>query len=113
MPPNVTSLAAFRRFLAEPGATVTLTRHDWADKGLHGFKDPAKRAASYEPRTVAKLQTNAVKWSNGGWLHWDGKLGGLTSKSFRFEGDTVTVSLSNDNSFTEVFAYRLSRAAAP
>lgn len=59
------TFADFRRFLAMPGATVTPIRHD------HAAKWPEeRRPLAFEPRTVAKLQTNAVKWQSGGWTMW-------------------------------------------
>lgn len=111
---NVTSLAAFKRFLSMPGATIQMERHDWADAGVGadapagGFK-PERVRLMYEPRTVAKLQTNAVKFTNGSWLYFD-KSGGCLYGKLRFEGDTVTLSLSGDGSFQEIAIYRLSVA---
>lgn len=96
------SLADFRRFLALPGATIQLIRHDRCP-------NIEKHAEMWKPRKVAKLQTNAVKFTNNGWLHWDGKLGGTTAKSFRWNGSNiVTVELSHDGSFSQVFQYECS-----
>jgi hypothetical protein len=95
---KLTSLAGFRRFLATPGATVQVTRHDWATKdGFNG-------ATLFEPRKVKKLQTNAVCFEDGkrgSWLYWDrGKTG-----SMHFDGsDLVTVDLNAAKG--EVMQYR-------
>ena len=87
------TLADFRRFLAQPGATIQVIRHDRAVFAARpGFRDP---------RTVKKLQTNAVKFSNDSWLDWRSG-----ANRFRFDGtDVVTVALG-DLGFNEVMQYR-------
>jgi hypothetical protein len=91
---NVKTLADFKRFLALPGATVQITRHDYVlrDKAKPGFLDP---------RTVAKLQTNAVQFSGGSWLYFK------SAREYRFNGDTMTVDLGDDAKFERVMEYKL------
>jgi hypothetical protein len=89
---SIKTLAEFKRFLGKPGATIQLTRHDWASH---------KKPDLWEPRTVAKVQTNAVKFSNNSWLYFK------SSTEFRFDGgDVVSVNLSDDGSFAQMFQYR-------
>jgi hypothetical protein len=96
---SIKSLTGFRRFLAQPGASVQVIRHDWAER--EAFK---RRADYWDSRTVAKLQTNAVKFSNDSWLHWDQRGG---AKEFHFDAsNVVTVNLSDNGSFTTIFRYR-------
>jgi hypothetical protein len=73
------NLAEFKRFLALPGATVTMIEHSAFEQ-----MRPEKRDEMFGPRTVQKLQTNAVQFSNGGWLQF-GKAADWT-----FENDTAT-----------------------
>lgn len=98
---QINSLAAFRRFLATPGATVQITRHDWADNTRLGL--PPK-PGFMDPRKVKKLQTNAVCFDfgdRGTWLYWDRG----NSKAFRFDNtDMVTVVLDAEKS--EIMQYR-------
>lgn len=109
MAPNVKTLADFRRFLALPGATIQVLRHDWIEQGKAGWTDPARIISTMAPRTVKKLQNNAVKFSNDGWLYWDKTCGGQGAKSFRFDGDTVTMDLGKDGTFAQVCIYKLSQ----
>jgi len=76
---EVRNLAQFKRFLATPGATVTMIEHSAFEQ-----MRPEKRDEMFGPRTVQKLQTNAVQFSNGGWLHF-GK-----ASDWTFENDTAT-----------------------
>jgi hypothetical protein len=99
---NLTSLADFKRFLATPGATVQIVRHDWVGEGAG--KIPAKDHF-FDPRKVQKLQTNAVAFvsphdKNGSWL-WFRK-----AKDFRFEGDVVTMQLEDGGDWSEVMQYK-------
>lgn len=107
---NVTSLASFRRFLARPGATVTVVRHDWLDNARPNspWAEPGKRLEITAPRQVAKLQLNAVKWSNGGWTYFDKTWNGRGAGGLRFEGATVTMDLSRTRDFSAVCVYQLS-----
>jgi hypothetical protein len=94
------TLADFRRFLAQPGATIQVIRHDWADQDAKRAAVFAARPGFRDPRTVKKLQTNAVKFSNDSWLDWRSG-----ASRFKFDGtDVVTVSLKDD--FTDVMQYR-------
>jgi hypothetical protein len=97
--PRVTNLASFRRFLAEPGATVQLTRHDRVNKH-------AAKPGMFDPRIVLKLQTNAVKLSNESWLDWRNGV-----KRWQFEGDNMTVPLDPERNPDLVMVYHLSFAS--
>lgn len=103
MTTSINSLAAWRRFLALSGATVQLIKHDGHTDRPDIF---ASRNGFWEPRTVAKLQTNAVKFSNDSWLYWDRE----GAKMFRFDGSNiVTVNFArheSDEPFSKVFQYR-------
>jgi hypothetical protein len=104
----INSLAAFMRFLALPGATVTVIRHDWLDNPppKSWWAEPGARERITEPRTVGKLQKNGCKWHNGAWTHWD-----RGAACFRFDGtDTVTFDISKAHDFSQVCIYRLSIA---
>lgn len=107
---NVKSLADFRRFLALPGASIQVVRHDWIEAKKPGWT-PDRVAAVLAPRTVKKLQTNAVKFSNDSWLYWDTTWGGRGAKSFHFAGETFSLDLTKDGSFREIVIYRLAIAA--
>lgn len=101
---DVDSLAAFKRFLAVPGATLTAIRHDFARTV---YRDAAMAEAALQPRRVAKLQTNGVALEMpGGKQSWfDLK----SAKAFRFEGgDTVT--FVPDPNDIRVIVYRLTVA---
>ena len=74
--PKVTSLAGFKRFLAEPGATVQKVRHD-------GMSERAKAPELWAPRRVEHLQSNAVRFEGGAWLYLE------KGSHFRFMGDRV------------------------
>jgi hypothetical protein len=101
---NVRSLAEFKRFLAEPGATVQIIQNDWMDpaKTIH----PLKGAANYfDQKQVAKLQSNTVQFSTGGWLQFP------KAAHARFDGDTVTLCMDQDGTFKHVLVYRLTKQA--
>ena len=94
---TVKSLADFKRFLASPGATVQVTHHDFVtpDRAKPGF---------FDPKQVAKVQSNSVQFTTGSWLAF-GK-----ASSYRFNGDTVTVALSEGvgpDPFAKVMVYKL------
>jgi hypothetical protein len=101
---NIDSLAAFKRFLGQPGATLTLTRHD--------FVTPAHRnyAALFAPRRVAVVKATQVGLVVSGkdepsWVDLK------PASAFRFDGDLVTVDLTGSGTFEKVMIYRVSIAA--
>jgi hypothetical protein len=99
---NVTSLAQFKRFLAEPGATVQVIRNDWADpaKTIHPI---TPKPGYWDPKQVQKIQSNGVYFTTG-WLQFP------KATHARFEGETVTLCMQQDGMFKEVMVYRLTRA---
>ena len=94
-----TSFAELKRFFASEGATVTQTRHDWNRPGR-----PSKILGV--PRTVEKVQTNAVRLEGGSWWYFP------PSKDVRFTEDGFETCLRRDGSFSEVMAYTCTNAAA-
>jgi len=97
----ITTLAAFKRFLAEPGATVQVIRNDWTDplKTSHPIKG---RPEYWDAKQVARLQSNGVQFTTGSWLTFP------KANQVRFEGDTMAVCLQQDGTFSAVLVYRLS-----
>jgi hypothetical protein len=100
---NIDSLSAFKRFLARPGATLTLVRHD--------FVTPAHRnyTVLFAPRRVAVVKATQVGLVVSGkgepsWLDLN------PASAFRFEGDLVTVDLTGRGDFEKVMIYRVSIA---
>lgn len=98
---NVDSLAAFKRFLAQPGATLTLRRHDFVPPSHPNHE------VMFRPRGVAALTATKVG------LRMDGKpqpswLNINRAADFRFHGDRVTVDLSEEGTFQAVMVYGLS-----
>ena len=91
--PKVTSMAAFKRFLAEPGATITKVRHDDSPAAA---RDPKL----WGPRRVEHLQTNAVRLEGGSWLYLE------KGSQFRFLGDRVQHDPRGE--FTRLLEYELS-----
>jgi len=65
---NITSLAYFKRWLADEGATLTITNYQvWQPDSAMAVKGWLRITHRYEgiPRKVAKLQTNAVVLTDG------------------------------------------------
>lgn len=95
-PTEVNSLAAFKRFLKEPGAAIEMIQHDWYPQPVPGI------------RKVKKLQTNGVQFEptepgkQGSWLYFD------RAKDFRFENGIMKVALDPDKTgFDKVMIYKL------
>ena len=100
---HVSSLAGFKEFLAQPGATLTLEQHDLVPPTHRNY------AVLFKPRQVAVLKRTKVGLATEGkaepsWLDLD------RASSFRFDGDRVTVDLSGNDDFGKVMVYRLSLA---
>lgn len=102
--PNVRTLADFKRFLALPGATVQITRNDWADatKTIHPL---TPKANYWDTKQVATLQSNTVQFTTGSWLKFP------KAAHARFDGDTVTLCMNQDGTFKDVLVYKLTVAA--
>lgn len=97
---QINSLAAFRRFLKTPGARIQLIRHDG-----HAANPEKWKKADWSERTVAKVQHNSVKFSNGSWLMWHREGAAM----FRFDNtDIVTVNFARPDAepFSQIFQYR-------
>ena len=99
---NVGNLAAFKRFLARPGATLTMERHDFVPPGHRNFD------GLHAPRQVAELKSTRVGLCVRGkdrpsWLDLS------RASEFRFiDGNQVVVDLGEDGRFEHVIIYRLS-----
>lgn len=104
--PAVTTLASFKRFLAEPGATVQVVRNDWTDpaKTRHPLQP---KAGYFDPKQVSLVQSNSVKFTTGGWLAFP------KASQIRCEGDRVTCCMQQDGTFSDVLVYQLTYAAEP
>lgn len=101
---NVKTLADFKRFLAQPGATVQVVRNDWmdAEKTPHPV---VPKAGYFEPKQVSRLKSNGVYFTTG-WLAFP------KAAHVRFDGDTATFCMNQDGTFRQVFVYRLSLTPA-
>lgn len=99
---TVRTLADFKRFLAEPGATVQVIRNDWTDpeKTIHPIKP---KEGYFAPKQVLKLQSNGVHFTTG-WLAFP------KAAHARFEGDEVTLCMNQDGTFKDVLVYKLTKA---
>lgn len=60
----MSTLTAFKQYLATPGATIRLAKYEILRDGEWFSMRPHNPLT----RTVAKVQTNAVKLSDGSWL---------------------------------------------
>lgn len=96
---SVTTLAEFKRFLRQPGATVQVIRNDWSDpaKTIHPI---TPKAGYFDPKQVVKVQSNGVYFTTG-WLAFP------KATHARFEGDTVTLCMQQDGSFSACLTYKL------
>jgi len=99
---NLTTLADFKRFLAEPGATVQVIRNDWMDGTKTSYPIVAK-PGYFDPKQVALVQSNSVKFSTGSWLSFPKRA------HVRFNGDIVELCMNQDGTFAAGLVYRLSR----
>lgn len=93
----VKSLAEFKRFLATPGATVQVIQNDWTT-GPRALKP---KDGYFDPKQVAKLQTNAVQFTSGGWLTFP------KAAHVQFKEDTMIIDMNDDGQFTDKLVYRL------
>ena len=85
-PIGIDSLASFKRFLAMKGATIEMIKHSYLDPKVDKND---KQKAMYEPRKIAKVQSNGVQFSGGSWLYFD-----HGAKGFKFDGShRIVVSL--------------------
>lgn len=101
--PCIATLAAFRRFLAAPGATLQVIRNDWMDPAQTPHPLTPK-PGYWEPKQVTRLQSNAVRFTTGSYLPFP------KAAHVRFDGDSVTICLNQDGSFRQVLVYRLTQA---
>lgn len=101
---TVKTLADFKRFLAEPGATVQVIRNDWMDatKTIHPL---TAKPGYFEPKQVKTLQSNGVYFTTG-WLAFP------KAAHVRFTGDEATFDLNQDGTFSQVFVYKLTKYRA-
>jgi hypothetical protein len=81
---NITTLAQLKRELKE-GVTVTIIDNKfWNNKNHPAFN---------KPRSIIKVQTNSLKYSDNSWMDF-GK-----AKDYQFNGNTFTWLLDNEGHF--------------
>jgi hypothetical protein len=99
------TLADFKRFLAQPGATVQVIRNDWMDatKTLHPIQG---KPGYWDPKQVDKVQSNCVRFTTGSYLTFP------KAAQIRFAGDTVEICMQQDGTFKDVLAYRCTEGGA-
>jgi hypothetical protein len=100
------TLADFKRFLAEPGATVQVIQNDWTDpaKTSHPLQP---KAGYWDPKQIDRLQSNCVRFTTGSYLTFP------KAAHVRVAGETVTLCMEQDGSFRNVLVYRCTRAEVP
>lgn len=98
---SIETLADFKRFLREPGATVQIIRNDWTDpaKTMHPL---TPKAGYFDAKQVRQVRSNAVEFTTGGWLTFP------KAAHFRAAGDVIEIDMNQDGQFRHVLAYRLS-----
>ncbi|MDP4024058.1 hypothetical protein Q8W71_15625 [Methylobacterium sp. NEAU 140] len=104
------NLAAFKRFLGKPGATIQVVRNTFVDRQSDATRAAYAAKGLYAPRTVQALSRKAAVFTLRGhpgsvWLYWD-----KGSRGWRFSGDTVTVPLVTGLGAPDEIVYRCSFA---
>lgn len=104
------SLADFKRALAVQGAIVRVLVNEYRAKNNHTEDARAKyeayMAVASAGRTIAKLQTNAIKYSDGSW-HYFGK-----AVNWEFDGGAEATCRMGDGSPDRI-VYTVEHPASP
>ncbi|SFG54705.1 hypothetical protein [Methylobacterium gossipiicola] len=100
------SLADFKRFLAEPGATIQVVRNTFVDRQGAALREAYRRKGLYAPRTVQAVSKKAAVFAVQGqpttvWLYWD-----RGTRKWRFADDTVTIPLNTGLGAPDEIVYR-------
>jgi len=107
------ALADFKRFLAEPGATIQVVRNTFVDRQGPALREAYRRRGLYAPRTVQAVSKKAAVFAVQGqpttvWLYWD-----RGTRKWRFADDTVTIPLDTGLGAPDEIVYRCSYAGEP
>lgn len=104
------SLSDFKRFLAEPGATIQVVRNTFIERQPASFGEAYRAKGMYEPRTIRAVSKKAAIFSVQGhpttiWLYWD-----KGTRKWRFHEDTVAIPLDTGLGPPDEIIYRCSYA---
>lgn len=104
------SLADFKRFLSQPGATIQIVRNSFIDRQPDSAREAYRAKGMYEPRSVHALSRKAAVFSLRGhpttvWLYWD-----KGTRRWAFTGDTVRIPLDTALGPPDEVVYRCSYA---
>ena len=110
MAPVLRSLSDFKRFLAEPGATIQVVRNTFIERQPAGADEAYRAKGLYEPRTIRAVSKKAAIFSVQGhpttiWLYWD-----KGTRKWRFDEDTVAIPLDTGLGPPDEIVYRCSYA---
>lgn len=103
--PQIKTLADFKRFLAEPGAVVTMLRHDTVDLKIAAGTATDRQKHMYGPRKVIKVQSKSVQFegpngTEGFWMDVD------KASEWRFDGtNKVILALTDSNTAEYLLSY--------
>ena len=100
------SLGDFKRFLAEPGATIQVVRNTFMDRQGPALREAYRQKGMYAPRTVQALSKKAAVFGVQGhpttiWLYWD-----RGTRHWRFSDDTVAIPLHTGLGPPDEIVYR-------
>lgn len=100
------SLADFKRFLAQPGATIQIIQNTFIDRQPESARAAYRDKGMYELRTVHALSRKAAVFSLRGhpttvWLYWD-----KGTRRWKFSGDTVRIPLDTSLGPPDEIVYR-------
>ena len=104
------SLADFKRFLAQPGATIQIIQNSFIDRQPESAREAYRAKGMYELRSVHALSRKAAVFSLRGhpttvWLYWD-----KGTRRWKFSGDTVRIPLDTALGPPDEVVYRCSYA---
>jgi hypothetical protein len=107
------SLSDFKRFLAEPGATIQVVRNTFMERQGPALQEAYRRKGMYAPRTVQALSKKAAVFAVQGhpttvWLYWD-----RGTRKWRFSDDTVAMPLNTGLGAPDEIVYRCGYAGEP
>ena len=107
------SLSDFKRFLAEPGATIQVVRNTFMDRQGAALREAYRQKGMYAPRIVQALSKKAAVFGVQGhpttiWLYWD-----RGTRKWRYDADTVAIPLNTGLGPPDEIVYRCGYAADP
>ncbi|GBU19274.1 MULTISPECIES: hypothetical protein [Methylobacterium] len=100
------SLSDFKRFLAQPGATIQIVRNTFIERQPEAAQVAYREKGMMEPRTVHALSKKAAIFSLRGrpdtvWLYWD-----KGTRNWHYSGDTVRIPLATSLGPPDEIVYR-------